>query len=242
MRQRATCEPTKGKVAMIVVSDGYPTTGSAWDAVNRVKAQIGDRLCVHTVWVGNPDETVGEALMKTLPPPGGCGSFSRVADVASPAGVADFVTKVFLEAANCSTRDEDHDGVNDCNDQCPGTPSGAKVDSLGCWVLHNVLFDVDKSTIKPVSFPILDETVHVFKKNPGVRVEIDGHTDSDGSDEHNLGLSQRRAEAVRQYLVGHGVAADRLTSKGFGESKPVASNETAEGKALNRRVELNVLK
>jgi OOP family OmpA-OmpF porin len=73
-------------------------------------------------------------------------------------------------------------------------------------------------------------------------VEVDGHTDSRGSDAHNLDLSQRRAAAVRQYLVGHGIAPERLEAQGFGESKPVADNDTAHGMALNRRVELNVLK
>ncbi len=237
-------QTTKGKVALIVVSDGKPTTGDAWEAAKRLHAQIGDRLCIHTVWVGNPDETSGEMLMKTLPPPGTCGSFSRVADVASPTGAADFVTKVFLEQVveDCSTKDEDHDGVNDCLDKCPGTPVGAKVNSEGCWVLNDVHFDVDKSIIKPESFPILHEVVQVLKNNSGVRIEVDGHTDSDGTEEHNMGLSHRRAAAVREFLVSHGIAADRLTSRGFGESKPIATNETAEGKALNRRVELNALK
>jgi OOP family OmpA-OmpF porin len=116
------------------------------------------------------------------------------------------------------------------------------VNSSGCWVLSNVLFDTDKATIKPVSYPELDDVVRVFENNPGLSVEVDGHTDSQGSDAHNLGLSQRRAAAVREYIVGHGIAAARLTAKGFGESRPVADNDTAEGRALNRRVELNVLK
>ncbi len=237
-------QPTQGKVAVILVSDGLSTSGDPWNAAKRLHAQIGDRLCIHTVWVGNPDEAVGEKLMKTLPPPGTCGSYSYVGNVASSAGVADFVTKVFLEpaAGDCSTRDEDHDGVNDCIDQCPGTPPGARVNSVGCWVLNNVLFDFDKSTIKPVSYPILDEVVQVLKRSPTVRVEIDGHTDGVGTESYNLQLSRLRAASVRQYLIGHGIAADRLTSQGFGKSKPIATNETDEGRALNRRVELQVVK
>ncbi len=235
---------TQGKVAVIVVSDGKQPTGEPRKAVQTLKQQLGNRLCVHTVWVGNPGEP-GRVLMDSLPAAAGCGTASAVSNVAYSAGAADFVTKVFLkpgEVQDCSTRDSDADGVNDCNDQCPDSPKGARVNTTGCWVLTHVLFDTDKATIKSVSYPELDDVVKVFQENPGLRVEVDGHTDSQGSDAHNLDLSQRRAAAVRQYLVSHGIAPDRLEAQGFGESQPIADNNTASGRALNRRVELKVLK
>lgn len=108
---------------------------------------------------------------------------------------------------------------------------------MGRWVLSDVLFDTDKATIKSVSYSELDEVVKVFDENPGLRVEVDGHTDSDRSDARNLDLSKRCAEAVRAYLVGHGITGERMTTQGFGESMPVARNATAAGKALNRHVE-----
>lgn len=235
-------QETQGNVAVIVVSDGKQTTGEPRAAVERLKQQLGDRLCLHTVWVGNPGEP-GQALMGSLPAVASCGTASVVGDVVSSSGAADFVTQVFLRRGEeCSARDSDSDGVNDCDDQCPDSPKGAKVNAMGCWVLTHVLFDTDKAIIKPVSYPELDDVVKVFEANPGLRVEVDGHTDSRGSDAHNLDLSQRRAAAVREYLIGHGIAPERLESRGFGESKPIADNDTPEGMALNRRVELNVLK
>lgn len=105
-------------------------------------------------------------------------------------------------------------------------------------VLRGVNFDYDKSTLQAAGRPILDEAATVLGENPSMTVEIRGYTDSRGSDAYNMGLSGRRAETVRKYLVSRGVAADRLTTRGFGESDPVATNDTAEGRAQNRRVEL----
>ncbi|MBP1685960.1 MAG: glycine zipper protein, partial [Deltaproteobacteria bacterium] len=87
---------------------------------------------------------------------------------------------------------------------------------------------------------ILDEAVQVLKQEGSVDIIVEGHTDSVGSDHYNLGLSRRRADTVRRYLVDHGIAASRITADGMGESKPVASNDTADGRAQNRRVELHV--
>jgi OOP family OmpA-OmpF porin len=134
--------------------------------------------------------------------------------------------------------DSDSDGVYDYRDQCPGTPEGAKVNELGCWILGGVLFDTGKWTIKPQAYPELDEIVAVLKNNPALNVEIQGHTDNRGSAEMNQALSEKRANAVMDYLVKMGIQPQRLAAAGYGFSKPVASNETAKGRALNRRVEL----
>lgn len=109
------------------------------------------------------------------------------------------------------------------------------------WVLFGVNFDVDKSTIKPESYPILEHAYNVLKENPSIKVEIQGHTDSDASDVYNQKLSLRRSEAVKAYLVQRGIEAARMTTAGFGESKPIADNTTANGKAKNRRIEFKVL-
>ena len=105
-------------------------------------------------------------------------------------------------------------------------------------VLEGVNFDFDKAVIRPQDYPILDQNIVALKEWGDVDVEVAGHTCSIGTEEYNLGLSLRRAEAVRNYLVSKGVSADRLTVKGYGESRPVASNDTREGRAQNRRVEL----
>ena len=106
---------------------------------------------------------------------------------------------------------------------------------------EKIFFDTNKSTIKPDSHGILDEAAQVLVAHPEVKkVRIEGHTDSTGSAEVNTALSQARAGAVRDYLVGKGVAADRLTAKGFGPSRPIGDNKTKEGREKNRRVDFMI--
>ena len=104
-------------------------------------------------------------------------------------------------------------------------------------VTHGINFDVDKATIKPESMGTLNMIVGVMKDNPDIKFEIDGHTDNSGEAAHNLTLSQQRADAVKTQLVSMGIDASRLTTKGFGDTKPISDNSTLEGKANNRRVE-----
>lgn len=108
-------------------------------------------------------------------------------------------------------------------------------------ILRGINFDFDKFDIRPDSRPVLDEAIATLEENPDIRVSIQGHTDSRGTDEYNLKLSERRANAVYRYLVAGGIAPSRLEVVGFGESRPVASNETESGRAENRRVELVIL-
>jgi len=135
--------------------------------------------------------------------------------------------------------DEDGDGVPDYRDACPGTPKGVVVDERGCWAAEDkLLFDFDKAVIKKEFYPVLDETKLIFDAYPAMTVQIDGHTDSVGSDAYNQKLSERRANAVMKYLVNEvGISADRLTAVGHGESKPAYPNDTTENRAHNRRVE-----
>lgn len=105
-------------------------------------------------------------------------------------------------------------------------------------IFRNIYFDMGKATIKPQSFAVLDSIAKMLKENPNIIVEIQGHTDDVGSEEYNLELSQRRAEAVKNYLVQvHGIDPTRLIARGYGEYRPIAPNDTPEGRAKNRRVE-----
>lgn len=106
-------------------------------------------------------------------------------------------------------------------------------------VLEGVNFDFDKSTLRPEDIAIIDQNAADLKTWGDVDIEVSGHTDNRGSDKYNMALSLRRAEAVRDYLITKGISADRLTAKGYGESDPIASNDTDEGRFKNRRVELN---
>lgn len=105
-------------------------------------------------------------------------------------------------------------------------------------VLEGVNFDFDKAIIRPEDYPTLDENVAALRQWGDVDVEVAGHTCNIGTAAYNLGLSQRRANAVREYLISKGIPAERLTAKGYGESRPAFSNDTIEGRAQNRRVEL----
>lgn len=148
------------------------------------------------------------------------------------------VPKAVAVPAKVEVKDSDGDGVPDDKDKCPGTPKGAKVNEFGCWVVK-ILFDTAKWDIKPQSFPALDEVAAVLKKNPDVKIEVQGHTDNVGKPAYNMKLSDNRAKAVVNYLVKKGVKKEMLQAKGYGLTKPIASNDTPEGRAENRRVELH---
>jgi OOP family OmpA-OmpF porin len=152
-----------------------------------------------------------------------------LAPVAAPAPVA---------VADCSTRDSDHDGVNDCNDLCPNTLPGVKVSIRGCWIV-DVKFDNDKDIIKPQYFKNLDSTATEIKNHPELVIEIQGHTSKTGGFKHNMNLSERRAIAVKKYLVD-GTHSPNLTTRGYGWTQPIDTNDTEEGRANNRRVQLEV--
>jgi OOP family OmpA-OmpF porin len=141
--------------------------------------------------------------------------------------------------------DSDGDGVPDSADRCPGTPAGTPVDEKGCpiepVVLRGVGFETASATLTPGSLPVLKGVADDLKLHPLVQVELQGHTDNRGGDAYNMDLSQRRAESVRDYLVSQGVNAARLTAKGYGETQPVADNNTAQGRAQNRRVVMKVI-
>ena len=146
---------------------------------------------------------------------------------------------VQVDAVGCPL-DSDHDGVPDYLDKCPGTPPGLKVDAQGCemeeMVLRGVNFKTNSAELEPDSAETLDGVVAVLRQRPDAKAEIHGFTDSRGSDAYNLKLSERRAASVVDYLVAHGIARDGLLPVGFGKDNPVASNDTAEGRAQNRRV------
>jgi OOP family OmpA-OmpF porin len=145
--------------------------------------------------------------------------------------------------AKCS--DMDNDGVCDTADKCPNTPAGAKVDKVGCPLEQTLklLFDFDSAELRPESIEELERLVKFMGDVPFATALIEGHTDSKGTEEYNLKLSDRRAKAVFDYLTSRGVDPARLSSVGYGESKPIAPNEidgkdNPEGRQLNRRVML----
>jgi OOP family OmpA-OmpF porin len=162
----------------------------------------------------------------------------------TPRGVVVYKTG---DRAGCPV-DTDGDGVADYLDKCPNTPAGTKVDANGCAILFEagkksltltgVTFVTNSAELRPESMAGLDNVASSLVSNPDVKVAVEGYTDNVGKAAANIKLSAARAETVRQYIINKGVAADRITAKGFGPARPVASNKTEDGRSKNRRVEL----
>lgn len=144
-------------------------------------------------------------------------------------------------APDCSVLDSDNDGVSNCMDQCPDTISGSKVDAQGCPLsleLKGVNFKLDSSELTPNAMAILDGVAASLIGYPQKDdIEVRGHTSSEGSDAHNMKLSQHRSQSVVDYLTMKGVS-NRMTARGYGEHQPIADNSTEFGRSQNRRVEL----
>jgi len=137
--------------------------------------------------------------------------------------------------------DSDGDGVFDYLDQCPGTPKGVMIDEKGCPLSFTlqIEFDFDKADIRPQYHEELKQASQFIQKYPAPKILIAGHTDSQGDDNYNMELSQKRAESVRQYLIDNfNIDAAKLVAKGYGETQPVADNATDAGRQKNRRVEV----
>jgi OOP family OmpA-OmpF porin len=156
------------------------------------------------------------------------------------------IVEVVKEVPMAPPPDRDGDGIPDASDQCPDTVAGAKVEPDGCVrkaqvvTLPNIEFAYEKADLTEAGKETLGQVVRFMNDQPELMLDVWGHTDWKGAEVYNLKLSQRRAAAVMNFLVEQGIAASRLKSAGFGESRPLADNETEEGRERNRRVELNI--
>lgn len=227
--------------------DGIPDNKDACPEVPGLKEFNG---CPDTDGDGIPDkddacpEVAGPKEFNGCPDTDGDGiadKDDKCPDVAGPA-----------ENGGCPWPDTDGDGVLDKDDLCPEVAGPAS--NKGCpepndddqkrlnQYAKTILFDTGKATIKFESAEILNQIINVLKKFPNSRFRIEGHTDSTGKKAKNIELSQNRADAVKIYLIQGGIASDRLESKGYGPEKPIASNKNKKGRALNRRVEINLIK
>ena len=123
----------------------------------------------------------------------------------------------------------------------PKAAADAVVTAAGTWIFKGVQFENNRSDLKASSYAVLDEIADYLNQRKDLRVQIQGHTDSSGSRSYNQSLSQKRADSVKAYLTGKGVAADRMDTIGYGPDRPIATNKTAKGRAENRRVEFKPL-
>ena len=168
----------------------------------------------------------------------------------------DTPTGVKVDMNGCPL-DSDNDGVMDAEDKCPHTPAGTQVDHTGCavpvasesaevteagtWIYRDIQFENNKADLKQSSFGALDEIAAALDAQQGLRIEIQGHTDSRGAKAYNMDLSDRRAQSVMAYLASKGIDPSRMTPRGYGPDRPIADNTTKEGRAKNRRVEIKPL-
>ena len=218
-----------GTLGVVVFSDGLPDRKNwALDAASALAASQNGAVCFHTVQTGADPE--GTAYLQELAALTACGTNRHVSSIQQPAAYTAFLRDVFVTGGGPAP------SPARTRTTPPATGTGSCDDVLR---LRGVEFDFDKSDIRPDAAPVLDVAVDQLRACPNVSLRIDGHTDWTGTEAYNQGLSERRAEAVRRYLVGNGIPSSRLTTRGLGEGSPIATNETREGRARNRRVELH---
>jgi OmpA-OmpF porin, OOP family len=209
-----TLKNASGRTAVIVVSDGVQVSSdrtSPQEAAAQLKAAYGDRVCIYTILVG--DDPKGQSTMQAVADAGGCGFATTERALATTEGMNDFVRKVFLEKVEAAA---------------PAKP-----------VTFNlyVKFDFDKDVIRPEEEDNIDEIGSFLAMHPEINVTLEGHTCNMGPEMYNMGLSLRRAESVKRYMVKKfNIAPARLTTVGHGFSRPLESNATKAGREANRRV------
>ncbi len=210
-------EGKMGRAALVVISDGLPDNPvAALGAGEVLIASRSSQTCIHAVQTGN--STDGQAFLKQLSELSNCGSLRNASEATSAAEVQYLARSVFAGLGTPAVA-----APNPCRDRVR---------------LSGIEFAFDRSTLSEKSKEVLSVAVRQLGECPEIRLTVSGYTDSIGTATYNNGLSFRRADAAKDYLIAHGVKASRLDAEGFGESDPVASNGTAVGRAENRRVEL----
>lgn len=216
---------TSGNIAVLILSDGYYHGSDGVTAMQSLKQQYGDRLCVYTVWVGNEDEKYGQTVLNQLSNIAGCGYGTMADRISSPDGMANFVKSIFLKA-----------GV-----EPPPTPEPVAVMPEPVQpplpehisLSADALFDFNKAVLRPRGRLLLSEIADQLQGAEYDHISVIGHADRLGSPAYNQKLSEERAEAAKSYLINHGIPPQKIHSVGKGATQPVTTADQCKG--LNRR-------
>ncbi len=204
----------EGKIAVIIISDGVGMGEKEVLAAEDLKARYGDDICIYTILIGNSPK--GRRVMNKIALSGQCGLAISGDLLMDKEKMEDFVRKIFLTRALVRSGDDgDGDGIPDCMDDCPSTMLGKKVGDNGCWDLvltADVLFDFDKDNLKPKGIIAMGMVLKMLNQYPFLDVHIGGHTDNYGSMAYNIGLSKRRAQTGKDFLIKNGIVKDRIST------------------------------
>lgn len=215
-----------GKTALILYTDGESNEGT--DPVQQAKSlygKYGSNLCIHVV--SYADSPYGEQVIREIAALSGCSVVAEAASLTSDDAMAAFAKAVLYEEKAPAPAPK-----------AAPAPVPAPVKVAKEVITFNLLFDFDKAEIKDEMIPTLEQAKMILAVDPETSFVLSGHTDSTGPEEYNQGLSERRAAAVKKWLVSNGVAASRLKTVGYGETRAKYDNATKEGRKLNRRVEM----
>ncbi len=204
-----------GKTAIVVVSDGLQMDDAPAAAAN-LKTALGDQACIYTVWIG--DNVKGQKLLEEVAQAGGCGGAYTGDELTSDANFGNFVKTVFLAEKPAPPLHRNRHRWLNRNPRQKPEPKPEPVQVKKEVVTFNLLFGFDKAKITDEMIPILEQAKMILDEDKNTRFTVAGHTDSTGPESYNQGLSQRRAAAVRDWLVNNGIAPSRLDVAGYGET------------------------
>ena len=215
-------------------------SGNSVQSAARVKRRYGSDLSIYTFYITRQLSAV--RLARDIASTGGGNAFDICLMLNDESAFEDMMLEIFGPGDGGPCPDQDGDGVCDNDDLCPNTPRGAPVDERGCWIAaYSQFFDFDKAVVKNAFLPRIKHAAEIMVKNPDLPlVVIAGHTDNIGRPEYNLELGRRRAKAVFDLMAQYGVPASRMSVESYGDTRPVATNDSEEGRARNRRVEFHI--
>lgn len=228
--------------AMLMFSDFEESIGSGAPVKSATDARrrYGNELSVYTFYITRQNSAV--KLAKSIAQAGGGQAYDICRMLNDDNAFESMMMEIFGPGDTVTCPDQDGDGVCDEHDLCPNTPAGAPVDERGCWIAaYSQFFDFDKTIVKSAFLPRIKHAAEIMIRNPQLPVVIiAGHTDNVGAPEYNMQLGLHRAQSVYNLMIKYGVEPPRLKVESFGETRPAATNGTAEGRARNRRVEFHI--